>query len=134
TAKFEALSDPTFQQRADDVADLGRRLLRHLEGEDPYRLARVPEGGVVAARRLLPSDVIALSERRVAAILVESVGQASHAALLAREKSIPTIAVSGILDHLREGDEVLADAYDGSVVIGADLAARREVEQRVLEY
>jgi phosphoenolpyruvate-protein phosphotransferase len=134
TQKFEALRDPTFQQRADDIADLGRQVLRHLEGDDPYQLSRVPERAVVAARRVLPSDVITLSERRVAAILVDSLGQASHAALLAREKSIPTIAVSGILDHLREGDEVLVDAYDGSVVIGADAAARKEFEQRVLEY
>jgi phosphoenolpyruvate-protein kinase (PTS system EI component) len=78
--------------------------------------------------------VITLSERRVAAILVESLGHASHAALLAREKSIPTVAVSGILDHIREGDEVLVDAYDGGVVIGADSPARRAFEQRMLEY
>lgn len=134
TQKFEALRDQTFQQRADDVADLGRRVLRHLEGDDPYQLTRVPERAVVAARRVLPSDVITLSERRVAAILVESLGQASHAALLAREKSIPVVAVPGVLDHLREGDEVLVDAYDGSVVIGADAAARSEFEQRLLEY
>jgi len=89
---------------------------------------------VVAARRVLPSDVITLSERRVAAILVESLGQASHAALLAREKSIPTVAVAGILDQLHEGDEVLVDAYGGGVVIGVDAAARTEFEQRVREY
>jgi len=94
----------------------------------------VPEGAVVVARRLLPSDVIALAERRVAAVLVESLGQASHAALLAREKSIPTVAVSDILEHLRDGDDVLVDAYGGDVVIGADAAARGEFGQRVLEY
>ncbi len=132
--KFESLRDPTFRQRADDVADLGRRVLRHLEGNDPYRLTRVSEHAVVAARRLLPSDVITLSEHRVAAIIVESLGQASHAALLAREKSIPTVAVAGILDRLHEGDEVLVDAYGGDVVIGADPAVRAEFERRVREY
>ena len=132
--KFEVLPDPTLRQRADDVADLGRQVLGHLEGDGPYRLARVPEGAVVATSRLLPSDVIALSERRVASILVESIGQASHAALLAREKSIPTVAVSGIFEHLREGDDVLVDAYGGDVVIGADGAVRAEFEQRVVQY
>ncbi len=132
--KFEALPNPTLQQRADDMADLGRRVLHHLEGEDPYGLSHVPEGAVVAARRVLPSDIIALSERQVAAILVESLGQASHAALLAREKSIPTVAVPGILEHLRDGDEVLVDAYAGEVVVGADPAERARFEQRVHEY
>ncbi len=132
--KFEALGDPAFQQRADDVADLGRRVLRHLEGQDPYPLTRVPEGAVVAARRVLPSDVITLSERRVSAILVESLGQASHAALLAREKSIPTVAVSGILEQVGDGGEVLVDAYAGVVLVEAGPQARTEFEQRVLEY
>jgi phosphoenolpyruvate-protein phosphotransferase len=132
--KFQALSDPAFQQRADDVADLGRRVLRHLEGDDPYQLARLPEGAIVAAQSILPSDVIALSERRVAAILVESLGQASHAALLAREKSIPTLAISGILEHVHDGDDVLVDAYGGSILVDADAPARTEFEQRVLEY
>jgi phosphoenolpyruvate-protein phosphotransferase (PTS system enzyme I) len=132
--KFEALRDSTFQQRADDVADLGRRVLRHLEGDEPYRLTSVPEGAVVAARRILPSDVITLADRRVAAILVDSLGNASHAALLAREKSIPTIAVAGVLEHLHDGDEVLVDAYGGSVVVGADAATHTEFEQRVLAY
>jgi phosphoenolpyruvate-protein phosphotransferase (PTS system enzyme I) len=132
--KFQALSDPAFQQRADDVADLGRRVLRHLEGDDPYQLARLPEGAVVAAQRILPSDVVALAERRVAAILVESLGQASHAALLAREKSIPTLAIFGILEHVHDGDDVLVDAYGGSILVDAEAPARTEFEQRVLEY
>ena len=134
TQKFEALSNPTFQQRADDIADLGRRVLRHLEGDDPYELAKVPEGCVVAAQRLLPSDVIALAERRVAAILVDSLGQASHAALLVREKSIPTVAVAGIVDQLNDGAHALVDAYRGEVVVDADDEVREEFRARVAEY
>ncbi len=134
TEKFQSLGNPTFQQRGDDVADLGRRVLHHLEGEDPYQLAHAREGAVVAARRLLPSDVIALAEQRVAAILVESLGQASHAALLVREKSIPTVAVPGVLEQVRDGDEVLVDAYRGEVVVGADADTRAEFQQRVLAY
>jgi phosphoenolpyruvate-protein phosphotransferase len=132
--KFEALSDPAFQQRADDVADLGRRVLRHLEGNDPHQLAWLPEGAVIVVRRILPSDVITLAERRAAAVLVESLGHASHAALLAREKSIPTIVISGVLEQLHDGDEALVDAYDGAVSIDADAQVRADFEQRVLEY
>jgi len=132
--KFEALPNETFQQRGDDIADLGRRVLRHLEGDDPYQLARVPAGAVVAARRLLPSDVIALAERRVAAILVESLGQASHAALLVREKSIPTVASPGLLENVHDGDEVLVDAYRGEILVDADPETRADFEERVLQY
>ena len=124
--KFDALANPAFQERGDDIADLGRRVLRHLEGDDPYALGRVPEGAVVAARRLLPSDVIALADRRVAAILVESLGQASHAALLVREKSIPTVAVAGVLDAISDGADLLVDAYRAEIVVDPDPESRAD--------
>lgn len=131
--RFESLPSTTFQQRGDDVADLGRRVLRHLEGEDPHDLAGVPEAAVVVTRRLLPSDVIALAGRRVAAILVDSLGSASHAALLVREKSIPTIAIEGVFTRLHDGDDVLVDAYRGEVVVDADATIRADFQRRVLQ-
>ncbi len=132
--KFGALADATLQQRRDDVADLGRRVLRHLEGSDPYALARVPEGAIVAVRRVLPSDVIALADRGVAAILVDALGEASHAALLVREKSIPTVAVAGVFDRLHEGDEVLIDGYRGEVLVDPDALTRADFRRRTLDY
>ncbi len=132
--KFGTLADATFQQRRDDVADLGRRVLRHLEGDDPYALARVPAGAIVATRRVLPSDVIALAERGVAAILVESLGEASHAALLVREKSIPTVAVAGVFERLHDGDEVFVDGYRGEVLVDPDTPTRAEFRRRTVEY
>ena len=87
--KFHSLTGETFQQRADDVADLGRKVLRHLEGKDADGLKNLPAGSVLVLQHLLPSDVVSLSRHAVAAIVVESLGQGSHAALLAREKSLP---------------------------------------------
>src|SRR5436305_2853378 len=43
--RFMTLKGPTLQQRADDVADLGRRVLRHLRGVDGSSLD-VPAGNV----------------------------------------------------------------------------------------
>src|SRR5438093_6118790 len=42
--RFLALKGPTLQQRADDVADLGRRVLRHPRGVDASSLEHVPTG------------------------------------------------------------------------------------------
>src|SRR5438094_8357148 len=88
-----ALKGPTLQQRADDVADLGRRVLRHLQGVDGSSLEHVPAGNVLVVERLLPSDVVPLSRRGVAAIVVGALASGAHAALLAREKRIPVVAV-----------------------------------------
>jgi phosphoenolpyruvate-protein phosphotransferase len=133
--KFQSLQGETFRQRADDVADLGRRILRHLHGEDGSQLQHLPAGRVLVLERLLPSDVVALSKRRVAAIIVESLGQGSHAALLAREKSIPAVAeFPGVLDRIQDGDELLVDAYRGVVVIAPEAEPRAEFQKRLDQY
>jgi phosphoenolpyruvate-protein phosphotransferase (PTS system enzyme I) len=133
--KFQSLSGETFRQRADDLADLGRNVLRHLEGDDADRLQRVPAGSVLVVQRLLPSDVVALSRREVAAIVVESLGHGSHAALLVREKGIPTVAdLPGVLERIGAGDEVLVDAYRGTIVLAPEEATRAAFQDRLQHY
>ncbi len=134
TSRFQRLADPVFRQRADDVADLGRRVLAHLEGAEAGRFAHLAPGAIAAVRLLLPSDVIALVDRRVGAILVESIGLASHAALLAREKSIATLNVPDLRRHVRDGDEVFVDAFGGEILVGDDLGDRDELARRVAEH
>src|SRR4051794_10147822 len=104
--KIEAVENPTLRQRADDVLDLGRNIIRRLRGEQGAGLEAVPEGSVVVVERLLPSDVVRMPRSRVAAAVVEALGQGSHAALLAREKGIPTVAgFPAILSRIGDGTE-----------------------------
>ena len=124
-----------FAERADDILDLARRVLRQLEGADAFGLAAMPAGSVLVTQRLLPSDVVALSPRDVKAIVVESLGQGSHAALLTREKGIPTLAgLPGLLSQIRSGDEALVDAFREALIISPNPSTRRDFDQRLEEY
>src|SRR5581483_7536160 len=119
-AKFTAIQDETLRQRAGPAAG---------------GLAAVPAGSVLVTERLLPSDVIGLSPQNVKAIVVESLGQGSHAALLAREKSIPTLAgFPGLLSRIHFGDEVLVDAFREALIISPKRETRSEFEQRLDQY
>jgi phosphoenolpyruvate-protein phosphotransferase len=134
-AKFAAIQDETLRQRADDILDLARRVLRQLEGADAFGLAAMPAGSVLVTQRLLPSEVVALSARDVKAIVVESLGQGSHAALLAREKGIPTLAgLPGLVGQIRKGDEALVDAFREMLIISPNPETRRDFEQRLENY
>ena len=131
-AKFAALKSEAFRVRADDILDLAGQILRQLEGEEAYGLAAMPAGSVLVTQRLLPSDVVSLSRRDVAAILVESLGQGSHAALLTREKSIPAVAeLSGLLTQIRRGDKLLVDAFRAIVVISPGEETQVAFERRL---
>ena len=134
-AKFAAIQDETLRQRADDILDLARRVLRQLEGADAFGLAAMPAGSVLVTQRLLPSDVVALSPRDVKAIVVESLGQGSHAALLTREKGIPTLAgLPGLLSQIRSGDEALVDGFREELIISPNPERRSDFDRRLEAY
>ena len=134
-AKFAAIQDETLRQRADDILDLARRVLRQLEGADAFGLAAMPTGSVLVTQRLLPSDVVAISPGDVKAIVVESLGQGSHAALLTREKGIPTLAgLPGLLSRIHSGDEALVDAFRETLIISPDPERRHDFDRRLEEY
>jgi phosphoenolpyruvate-protein phosphotransferase len=133
--KFAAIQDETLRQRADDILDLARRVLRQLEGADAFGLAATPVGSVLVTQRLLPSDVVNLSPRDVKAIVVESLGQGSHAALIAREKGIPTLTgLPGLLGQIHSGDEALVDAFREALIISPSPETRRDFDQRLEQY
>jgi phosphoenolpyruvate-protein phosphotransferase len=134
-AKFAAIQDETLRERAEDIVDLARRVLRQLEGADAFGLAAMPAGSVLVTQRLLPSDVVALSPRDVKAIVVESLGQGSHAALITREKGIPTLAgLPGLLSQIRSGDEALVDTFREALIISPSSNTRLDFDQRLEAY
>jgi phosphoenolpyruvate-protein phosphotransferase len=133
--KFKALENQTLRQRADDVLDLGRNIIRRLRGDVSGGLQSIPDQSVLVVDRLLPSDVVRLHKTRVSAIVVETLGQGSHAALLAREKAIPTITgIPGIYSQISGGTELLVDGHRGSVVISPEPATRDEFVERLKSW
>jgi phosphoenolpyruvate-protein kinase (PTS system EI component) len=85
-------------------------------------------------QRLLPSDIVLLPRSRVAAVVVEALGHGSHAALLAREKGIPTVAgFPGILSRIDGRTELLVDGFRGTLVIAPQAATRTEFQGRMAQ-
>jgi phosphoenolpyruvate-protein phosphotransferase len=133
--KFEAVENRTLRQRADDVLDLGRNIIRRLRGEQGAAFGAVPEGSILVVQHLLPSDVVQMPRSRVAAVVVEALGQGSHAALLAREKGIPTIAsFPGILSRLARGTELLVDGFRGTLVVAPREATQTDFQERIANW
>src|SRR5439155_17972274 len=133
--KLQKLENQTLRQRADDVLDLGRNIIRRLRGEQQAGLKAIPERSILVVERLLPSDVATLPKSNVAAVVVETLGQGSHAALLAREKGIPTISeIPGILALVRSGTELLVDGFRGTLVIAPKTTTRTDFQERVEKW
>lgn len=130
---FNKTNDAYLRERLADVRDVVLRLSTHLSEVLQPETNSLPGALVIVANELLPSQVALLGEREIAAIVTQSGGRTSHAAILARSHGIPAITgVHDILRQVRNGDLLVVDGRDGMVVINPDPeteAAYRKVQR-----
>ena len=127
--QFEAM-EGRMAERADDLRDVRDRLLRVLldTGGEAIDLGSLPNGTVLLAERLTPSDTAELDSDAVAGIATVAGGRTSHAAIIARSLSIPAVVgVGSDLNDVADGTDVLVDGEAGTVVAEPDEALRAAV-------
>jgi len=122
--QFEGM-DGRMAERADDLRDVRDRLLRLLTGGDRVDLGDLPEGSVVLAERLTPSDTAQLDPERVAGFATVTGGRTSHAAIFARSLALPAVVgVGEDLETVEGGEAVVVDGDNGTVLVSPDDAER----------
>ncbi|WP_148416307.1 phosphoenolpyruvate--protein phosphotransferase [Haloferax sp. KTX1] len=105
-------------ERADDLRDVRDRLVRVLSDGERVDLSSLPEGSVVVAERLTPSDTAQLDPERVAGFVTVTGGRTSHAAIFARSLALPAIVgVGEELQSVEDGTEVVVDGESGDLVV-----------------
>lgn len=133
--KFQAMENELFQQRADDITDLGRRLLRALAGVQTHSLEKMPVGSILVARNLLPSDTAFFTCRNVVGVIVESGGRGSHFALLTRQLGIPGITgVPDVLKRISTHDVLLLDGLRGKVTVAPNQLSLTQFKDQTNRY
>lgn len=133
--RFREMESETFRARDADMADLTRRLLRILMDIESHALEDMPEGSILVARPLLPSDAVFFSLSFPAGFLVEQGSPGSHCALLTRELGIPGVAqIPGAWDKISAGQTVMVDGNQGSAIVSPNRANRRRFRRQQRQY
>lgn len=133
--EFLALEDEYLRERADDLADIGRRLLYAAAGVPFMSLSDIPEGAIIVARDLTPSDTAQLDPARVGGFAVETGGRTSHTAIMARTLELPAVVgCAGILDAVKNAAEMALDGGRGEVVLNPSNAERMNFTTRRQAY
>ena len=115
---FAAMEDGYLAARADDVRDLGRRLVRRLGHDEAALFSDLPRGSVILADELTPADTAQMTPGRVSAFATELGGIASHTAIMARSLGIPAVAgIVGLTRGLAPGCTVIVDGTRGRVIL-----------------
>lgn len=117
-AVLAGLDDEYLRERAADVRDVTRRILRNLAGRSSSVLAHLREPCIIVANDLAPSETATLDPAKVVGFATDLGSTTSHTAIMARALDIP--AVVGLHDasvRVSQGDPVLVDGSKGLLIL-----------------
>lgn len=132
--RLASLNNELMANRANDLRDVGRRVLRLLTGVTAQEV-EVPENAILIAENLTPSETVQLDRSRVLGFCTTTGGATSHVAILARSLGLPAIAgVDPRALTLEAGTEVILDGDLGDLRLNPadadkESALRKQTEQ-----
>lgn len=128
---FLQLSDEYFRDRALDVQNLKRLVLKHLLGK---RLdIRYRSNSIVVADNLSPADTIRLHHKKILGFCTNFGGKNSHTAIIARSLGVPAVVGTEYITNIvSPRDQLILDGNDGIVIVnpGADTIQEYQKKQQ----
>jgi phosphotransferase system enzyme I (PtsI) len=136
------LSDEFFRERAADVHDVTRRILRNLLGHDHRALTDLPPDTIVIAHDLSPSDTTSLDRQHVTGFATDVGSHTSHTTIVARSMGLPAVVgLRNLSQFVHDGQAAILDGYSGTLIIepteqtlfvyGQLQVKRRSVQERL---
>ncbi|UPW18072.1 phosphoenolpyruvate--protein phosphotransferase [Agarivorans sp. TSD2052] len=117
TAKAYADSSSDYmQERANDILDIGKRIMLLLLDIDEVKI-EYSTPIILVADDLTPSDTAQLDPSFVKGLILAKGGHTSHSAILARSLGIPAIVGVNGTKSLVNGDIVIMDGITGSIML-----------------
>ena len=115
---FGSMTDPVFRERFKDLQDISRRIMGYLRKTIRFSLADIPIGSIIFANEFTPSDVVEAGYAHARALVAESGGATSHAAIVAKAKGIPFIAnVTYAGKEIDKDSLVIVDGRVGDIIL-----------------
>ncbi|MDV7104979.1 phosphoenolpyruvate--protein phosphotransferase [Vibrio sp. TH_r3] len=130
---YNQTGDSYLMQRANDIFDIGRRVMQIMVGEQSSNIV-LEQASILFASDLSPSDTAQLDPSLVKGLCLEKGGNTSHSAILARSLGIPAVVgVDSILEQVQEGCEVILDGYRGTICLNPTCTQLEENRQQITE-
>lgn len=132
---FENMKSAYLRERAADMRDVTKRVLAHLLKVKVQDLATISEEVILVAEDLTPSETAQLNRSFVKGFATNIGGRTSHSAIMARSLEIPAVVgTKEILYQVKDGDLLILDGMDGSVLLNPDEATIAEYRAKKEQY
>ena len=131
---FQSLDSAFMKERATDIFDIEKRLLKHLLGDRSENVSQLTSPVVLLAHNLTPSETANLDREFTQGFATEAGGPGSHTAIVAEAMHIPAVVAAGpFLTDVSGGDLIIIDGNHGRIILEPDEETiaryRHEVEE-----
>lgn len=129
--RFSAIENPYLRERGQDLEDIGRQLLRVLQGIAHHEISDVSGNVILVADDLVPSEAIRLGRDKVIGFAIEAGGRTSHTSIIARSLGLPAVTgLEEVTDYVTNSDPVIVDGSAGIVILHPTPEVLAEYERR----
>lgn len=114
--RFARMSDVYLRERAQDIRELGHRLLYFLhntEQEQPI----LDEPIILVVRELTATTLATIPKDKLLAVVATEGAANSHAAILSRALGIPAVMAAGVNLKTISGKKGVVDGYSGKILV-----------------
>ena len=130
--RLASLKNELLAARANDLRDVGRRVLQKLTGVEVEPVTYEADT-ILVAEELTPSDTASLNRENVLGLCTTTGGTSSHVAILARSLEIPLVAgIDPRALDLAKGTPVILDGTRGTLRMNpstADIARIHQLQE-----
>jgi phosphoenolpyruvate-protein phosphotransferase len=127
--RLAALRNQLLAQRANDLRDVGERVLEFLTGIK-RKAPSYPANAVLIAEDLTPSDTASMERGKVMGFATVRGGATSHVAILARSLGIPALAgIEARALELPNGTPVILDGSKGTLRLNPSAEEMKQLRE-----
>ncbi|MBA3652141.1 MAG: phosphoenolpyruvate--protein phosphotransferase, partial [Chthoniobacterales bacterium] len=124
------IDDPYLRERAIDIQDVTRRVIRNLQGRSPRPFLAINEPHILVAHNLTPSDTATMNREQVRGLVLDLGSRTSHTAIMAQSLGIPSVVgLHDATETLETGAPALIDGYHGLLIVYPSEETLREYEE-----
>ncbi|AEI74947.1 phosphoenolpyruvate-protein phosphotransferase PtsI [Candidatus Moranella endobia] len=131
------LHDEYLKERATDVRDIGKRLLRNILALPiiDIDLNAISDEAILVAVDLTPSEIAQLNLNKVLGFITNFGGRTSHTSIMARSLELPAIVGTGnITQQVTNGDYLILDAINNQIYINPEPKLIEQLKALQIQY
>ena len=128
--QFSTIEDDYIKERANDIEDLGERILMHLQftEQDQKRQKKYPKQTILVGDALSAGDLMEVPEGQLKGVICSRGSQNSHVAILARAMGVPALmGVNGASAISLNAKEAIIDAYNAQLYVSPNVALKKRI-------